>query len=133
MKNKLILLFRLVAAAILLQTLFFKFTAAPESVFIFETLGVEPWGRILSGVFELIAGIALLVPRTQILGALMGVGVMFGAIASHLLFLGIEVQSDGGLLFALACTVTIACILTLGLQCERAKAEALGLIAKFRK
>ena len=44
---------RLIVAVILLQTLFFKFSAAKESVYIFSTLGMEPWGRIGSGVFEL--------------------------------------------------------------------------------
>ena len=44
------LVLRLVPAIILLQTLYFKFSAAPESVFIFEQLGLEPWGRIGLGV-----------------------------------------------------------------------------------
>lgn len=113
MKNKIILILRLVAAIILLQTLFFKFTAAPESVFIFNTLGIEPWGRWLSGVSELIASILLLLPVTHILGALMGLGIMAGAIVSHILFLGLVVQQDGGLLFSLAMTVFISCSLIL--------------------
>jgi uncharacterized membrane protein YphA (DoxX/SURF4 family) len=98
---------RLVAAAILLQTLFFKFTAAPESVYIFTTLGMEPWGRIGSGIAELIAAVLLLVPATRVYGALLALAVMAGAIGSHLTRLGIEVQGDGGLLFALALTVSI--------------------------
>lgn len=98
---------RLVAAAILLQTLFFKFTAAPESVYIFTTLGMEPWGRLGSGIAELIAAVLLLVPATRIYGALLALAVMAGAIGSHLTRLGIEVQGDGGLLFALALTVSI--------------------------
>src|SRR5438874_13744844 len=95
-------LLRIAAAIILLQTLFFKFTAAPESVYIFTKVGAEPWGRIGSGVVELIAAILLIVPRTTWMGAVLGMGVMAGAIASHLSILGIEVQGDGGLLFALA-------------------------------
>jgi len=98
---------RLVAAAILLQTLFFKFTAAPESVYIFTTLGMEPWGRIGSGIAELIAAVLLLVPATRAYGALLALAVMAGAIGSHLTRLGIEVQGDGGLLFALALIVSI--------------------------
>src|SRR6266849_3426170 len=86
---------RLSAAAILVQTLFFKFTAAPESVYIFTRMGAEPWGRIGSGVIELIAAILILVPRTTWLGALVALGVMAGAIVSHLTLLGIEVQGDG--------------------------------------
>lgn len=99
---------RIAAAAILLQTLFFKFTAAPESVYIFSTLGLEPWGRIGSGIAELIASILLLVPATTALGALMALGVISGAIMSHLTVLGIVVLDDGGELFALA-LVVFAC------------------------
>ena len=98
-------LLRLAAAGILLQTLFFKFTAAPESVYIFTKVGAEPWGRIGSGVIELIAAVLILVPRTTWLGALVALGVMAGAIVSHLTLLGIEVQGDKGLLFTLALIV----------------------------
>jgi uncharacterized membrane protein YphA (DoxX/SURF4 family) len=96
---------QLAVAAILLQTLFFKFTGAAESVYIFTTLGLEPWGRIGSGVVELIAAILLLVPRTVTLGALLALGTIAGAIFSHLTKLGIVVQDDGGLLFILALAV----------------------------
>jgi len=102
---------RLVVAGILLQTLFFKFTAAPESVYIFSTLGIEPFGRIGSGVAELIAAILILLPRTTLLGALLSAGVMFGAIASHILILGFEVQ-NGGTLFILA-LITFICSVAL--------------------
>ena len=91
-------------AVILLQTLFFKFTGAEESVYIFSTLGAEPWGRIGSGVIELIASILLLAPATAPFGALLTMGVMAGAIMSHLTILGIEIKGDGGLLFGLALT-----------------------------
>jgi len=104
---------QLVAAGILFQTLFFKFTGAPESVYIFTTLGMEPWGRLGSGVAELIACTLLLLPRTAPLGALLGLAVMAGAIASHLSRLGIVVQNDGGLLFGLALTVFVSCGLVL--------------------
>lgn len=96
---------RIIAALILLQTLFFKFTAAPESVYIFTTVHAEPWGRIGSGVIELIAALLLLVPATVWVGALLALGVMTGAIVSHLTVLGIEVMGDRGLLFGLALTV----------------------------
>lgn len=98
---------RLIAAVILLQTLFFKFTGAEESKYIFSTLGVEPWGRIGSGVVELVAAMLLLVPRTTALGALIALATMSGAILSHLTFLGIEVKGDRGLLFGLALTVLV--------------------------
>jgi putative oxidoreductase len=96
---------RLVAAVILLQTLFFKFTGAPESVYIFTTLGAEPWGRFGSGVAELIASGLLLWSGTAGFGGVLAMGLMAGAIGSHLTRLGIEVQGDGGLHFALACVV----------------------------
>jgi len=101
---------RLAAAAILFQTLFFKFTGAEESKYIFSTLGVEPWGRLGSGVVELVAAILLLVPRTTTIGALMALATMSGAILSHLVFLGIEVKGDRGLLFGLATTVLVAAL-----------------------
>jgi uncharacterized membrane protein YphA (DoxX/SURF4 family) len=99
---------RLVAAVILLQTLFFKFTAAPESVYIFTKVGAEPWGRIGSGVIELIAAALILYPRTTWLGSLIAAGVMLGAILSHLTVLGVEVMGDHGLLFSLALIVLVS-------------------------
>lgn len=101
---------RVVASAILLQTLFFKFTGAPESVYIFTKIGAEPWGRYASGVAELFAAVLLLFPRTSWAGALIAAGVMTGAIGSHLTQLGIVVQGDGGLLFALA-VIVLTCSL----------------------
>jgi hypothetical protein len=99
---------QVITAGILLQTLFFKFTAAPESVYIFTTLGAEPWGRWASGCAELVAAALLLRSRTAALGAVLALGVITGAIGSHLTKLGIEVQGDGGLLFGLAVTVFVA-------------------------
>lgn len=96
---------QVVVAGILLQTLFFKFAGAAESVYIFTTLGAEPWGRIGSGVVELVAAVLLLVPATSALGAGLALAVIAGAIMSHLTILGIEVQGDGGLLFVLALVV----------------------------
>src|SRR4051812_1011582 len=96
---------RVIAAAILLQTLFFKFTGAAESVYIFTTVGQEPWGRYGSGVVELIASVLLFFPGTVGLGALLALGTMSGAIFFHLTKLGVVVQDDGGLLFILALVV----------------------------
>jgi hypothetical protein len=98
---------RISAAVILLQTLFFKFTGAPESIYIFTKVGMEPWGRYGSGVAELVAAILLLTPRFAWAGSLLALGVISGAIISHLTVLGIEVQGDHGLLFALALTVFV--------------------------
>ena len=107
---------RILAAIILLQTLFFKFTAAPESVYIFTKVGAEPWGRIGSGVVELIAAVLLLTPRFVWLGAILALGVMAGAIVSHLTLLGIEVQGDKGLLFGLAVSVFVTSAVALFLH-----------------
>ncbi len=107
---------RLMVAGILLQTLYFKFTAAPESVYIFSKLGLEPWGRIGSGIAELAAVVLLIVPRTVTLGALLSAGIISGAIVSHLTKLGIVVQDDGGLLFALAVVVLVGSLSILALH-----------------
>lgn len=98
---------RLLAAIILLQTLFFKFTASDESVYIFSTIGMEPWGRIGTGVMELIAAIFLLIPRTTAIGALLATGLMSGALFFHFTTLGIEIKGDGGLLFVYAVIVLV--------------------------
>ncbi len=100
---------RAAAAAILLQTLFFKFTGAKESIYIFSTLGLEPWGRIGTGVVELVASVLLLIPRTAVYGAAVSLGVISGAIMSHLTKLGITLPAvdDKGELFALAVVVFV--------------------------
>jgi len=115
---------RISAAIILLQTLFFKFTAAPESVYIFTRVGAEPWGRIASGVLELIAAILIMTPRFTWLGSLLAMGVMAGAILSHLTLLGIEVQGDKGLLFALALIVFVCS--TVNLLLHRGEIPVIG-------
>jgi putative oxidoreductase len=116
---------RVIAAVILLQTLFFKFTGAKESVYIFSTLGIEPWGRIGSGVMELIAAALLLLPRTVIFGAALSLGVISVAIASHLTKLGIALPAvdDRGELFALAVAVLVCSVAVLWIH----KREVLAL------
>ena len=99
---------RLLAAIILLQTLYFKFSAAPESIYIFSKIGMEPWGRIGSGIFELIAGILILIPATTVFGALLAIALMSGAVFFHLTRLGISVQNDGGQLFIYALVVFVS-------------------------
>lgn len=112
MKNSIFIwIVKLVAVVILLQTLYFKFTAAEESVYIFSTLGIDPFGRIGSGIVELIASILILIPRTTLLGALLGIGTMVGAIFSHIFVLGIVVKNDGGTLFTLAIITFICCLI----------------------
>ena len=101
-------LLRIIAAVILLQTLYFKFTAQPESVELFTKLGMEPWGRIGTGIGELITAILLLIPRTTLLGAVMGVGLMSGAIFFHLTKLGINFGGDA-ILFSYAVITFVCC------------------------
>jgi len=98
---------RIVAAVILGQTLFFKFTGAEESIYIFTKVGLEPWGRYGSGVAELFAATLLLTPRFAWAGALLALGVISGALVSHLTVPGIAVKNDGGLLFGLAVAVFV--------------------------
>jgi hypothetical protein len=129
--------FESAVAFVFIQSLFFKFTGSPETVYIFEGK-LDPWaaslgfpgvfapGGIFSaqvvGSFELIASAMLLVGAVmasrrivQVLGAAMGLGVISGAIFFHLFTpLGVAVanadgSSDGGELFALACGVWLAC------------------------
>lgn len=122
-------LVRLVAAVILLQTLYFKFTGHPESVELFTKLGVEPWGRIGTGIIELIAGVLLLIPAAAWLGALLGTGLMVGAILSHLTVIGIESKGDGGQLFMLAWIVLACCLLTLW----QSRGKISSLLRRFGK
>src|SRR5271163_1562047 len=104
---------RVTAAVIMLQTLFFKFASAPESIYIFTKVHMEPWGRYGTGTVELIASILLMSSCHCWLGALLALGVMVGAIFSHLTMLGIVVQNDGGLLFGLAVTVAVCSVVVL--------------------
>jgi putative oxidoreductase len=122
---------QLTIAGILLQTLFFKFTGAEESVYIFSAVGefahvpaFEPWGRLATGCIELIAALLLLFPGTVSLGAVLTMGMMAGAIASHLVVLGIDVKGDGGLLFGLAVTAFAGSLVILILR--RAQVPIVG-------
>ena len=101
-------LLKLIAAVIMLQTLYFKFSGAEESVYIFSQLGMEPYGRIGIGVLELIASFLILWPKTTVYGAVLAMGLMAGALLSHFTKLGIEVKGDGGQLFIYALLVFIS-------------------------
>ncbi len=106
----------IISSVIMLQTLYFKFTAAPESVYIFTQLGLEPFGRIGVGVAELIASILLIIPKSRFIGATMGIGLMLGAVMGHLTKLGIDVMNDGGYLFALCLIVLTSSFICLYLE-----------------
>lgn len=110
---------RLLAAIIMVQTLYFKFTASPESVFIFTTVGMEPWGRIGVGILEAVASALLLFTPTAWLGAGLALGLMAGAMGMHLTLLGIEVQGDGGYLFFLALTVALCSAIILWMDQQK--------------
>jgi uncharacterized membrane protein YphA (DoxX/SURF4 family) len=129
MKNKTLLFLRLITAILFLQTLFYKFTASPESVYIFSKLGLEPLGRIASGVFELIAAILIIIPATNIIGSILSLGIISGAIVSHLTILGIVVMDDGGLLFFLALVIFFSSSAILFLQ----KEELFKLLIQIKK
>ncbi|PLK42423.1 DoxX family protein [Emticicia sp. TH156] len=118
---------RIIAAVILIQTLYFKFTAHPESVVLFTKLGVEPWGRIGTGVLELVTALLLLLPATAFVGGLVAMGLMLGAIAAHLLVIGIESMGDGGQLFILAIVVLFCSVVILVLHQQ----QGLALARKF--
>ena len=113
MKKYLPLALRIIVALILIQTLRFKFTAHPDSVYIFSKVGLEPYGRIGIGIFELIAGLLLLVPKTVWTGAVLTLGIIGGAIIMHLTKLGIEVNGDSGVLFYTAIITFILSVLIL--------------------
>ncbi len=120
MKSKIVFhIARFVAAGILMQTLFFKFSGASESVWIFTQLGVEPFGRIGSGVVELIAAILLISGKYSRLGALLAGGTMLGAVFSHIFVLGFEVQNDGGFLFILALLVLVCSLFVFSYPVKR--------------
>lgn len=105
-------LLRVLAAVIMLQTLYFKFTAQQESVDLFTTLGMEPWGRIGTGVFELIASLLLLFPKTTGLGAALGAGLMAGALFFHFTILGLKFGGDY-VLFSYAVIAFTCCVVLL--------------------
>jgi len=112
MKNSLLLFWsaRIIAAVIMAQTLYFKFSASEESVFIFTTIGMEPWGRIAVGVFELVASVMILIPALVWIGSLLAIGLMVGAVMMHATLLGIEVKDDGGQLFIYAVVVLLCSV-----------------------
>jgi len=119
MKNYLERTASIVAAILFLQSVYFKLIAAPGSVFIFTEIGIEPYGRIIIGILELIVGLLLIFRKTSLLGGILGLGFILGAIFTHLFVLGIEVQNDGVLLFGMAIVVLVSCIVTIFTQSKK--------------
>jgi uncharacterized membrane protein YphA (DoxX/SURF4 family) len=132
-KSTLIILWtaRIVAALIMLQTLYFKFTGAEESIYIFTQVGMEPWGRFLVGFLELVASVMLLINRSAFHGAILGLGLMAGAIGMHLTMLGIEIMNDGGYLFILALIVAICCSVVILLNRKKLTALLRGDVSEL--
>lgn len=121
MKNRNIIswVLRIIAAVIMLQTLFFKFAGSEESVYIFTQMGIEPWGRFATGIAELVAALLILYRPTLLFGAIIGMGIMSGALLSHITVLGISVKDDGGQLFIYALLVWLSCIILIGMNREQ--------------
>jgi uncharacterized membrane protein YphA (DoxX/SURF4 family) len=117
---------RILSAGILAQSLYYKFGGHPDSVYLFSLLGAEPLGRYLLGSVELVICILILIPRTTLLGALMGVGIMSGALMSHFLILGINFNGDGGKLFTLAAICFVACLI----QCYILKNQIISYVKR---
>jgi uncharacterized membrane protein YphA (DoxX/SURF4 family) len=128
--NILLWVCRLLAAIIMLQTLYFKFSGAEESVYIFSQLGIEPWGRIGSGIVELIAALLLLYPPLTVYGAVLALGTMSGAIAAHVFKLGISVKGDGGQLFIYALLVFVCSGVLLVKYWPQLKVQVLNKLVK---
>lgn len=131
MKKTLNFVVRLIPAIIMMQTLYFKFTGAPESIYIFSKLGVEPFGRWGTGVAELMASILILLPKTQIYGSLLTAMIMLGAITSHLFVLGVVVQDDHGLLFSMALLTSLCSLTHLFLHRTELKSTYMSLRQKI--
>jgi hypothetical protein len=111
---------RIIAAIVMLQTLYFKFTAAEESVYIFTMVGMEPWGRIAVGCTELVASLLILINTFTLAGALLAFSLMSGALFMHVTMLGIAVKGDGGYLFFLALVVFICSLIMIYMEREKA-------------
>lgn len=129
MKNKISLLLRIAVAIIFLQTLYFKFSAHPDSVYIFTQLGTEPVGRITLGFIEMICAILILVPTTKKVGIILSTGIILGAVASHLGPLGIVVQNDGGKVFLLALAILTACVVLIAIHFK----EIIGMVPFLKR
>jgi hypothetical protein len=127
-----LLLLKLIITLIVGQTLFFKFSRAPESVYIFSTLGIEPWGRLILGAMELLSIILLWIPKTTLYALILILGMMSGAIASHLFILGIEIMGDGGELFILGLVTWLATAMLLFTMQKEIKILGMMFLAKSR-
>jgi uncharacterized membrane protein YphA (DoxX/SURF4 family) len=129
-RNLTLWMMRIVAAFIMIQTLYFKFTAQPESVYIFSTLGMEPAGRIGTGLVEVAASLLLLIPRTTWIGAALGLAIMSGALFSHLAILGLEINGDGGQLFLYAVITFTCCLVLLILERQRVRSNLQSIFSR---
>lgn len=102
----------LIAAGIMMETLFFKFSGAAESRYIFSKMGTDPYMRWTQGVWELLAALGLLIPGWHWLGGILTLGDMGAAIISHMTWLGYAALGDHELLLGMALT-TFTCGFTI--------------------
>jgi putative oxidoreductase len=123
----------IVAAIIMVQTLCFKFYGTSESIYIFTKIGLEPLGRFGTGIAELIASILIIIPAKWWLGALLGIGLMSGALFFHFTTLGIQVMNDSGLLFGLAIIAFACCVICILLEKQKVVDELLKVKLNFFK
>lgn len=116
--KKIIFVLKIIAAIIMMQTLFYKFSGAQESVDLFTKLAGEneAYMRVGTGVLELIASVLLFIPKSIWFGAFMTIGLMSGAILGHLTKIGISHNNDGGLLFGAAIFILIVGVLVLFIE-----------------
>ncbi len=112
------------------QTLFFKFSGAVESIYIFSVLGVEPWGRLALGVLELLSLVFLWIPKTTLYALILILGMMSGAIASHLFILGIEIMGDKGELFILGVVTWLCTAVLLFIKREEIKLLSMKFVTR---
>lgn len=118
--------FQIVAVAVLLPAGIMKFMNMPESHFIFESLEMGDFGRILIGIIELSACGLMLTTALPHYGALLALGTMLGAVIAHISALGFSVQGDGGLLVLLLCVESCACVAILFIH--RSRLPLIGMV-----
>jgi len=86
--NAVLWVLQIAAAGVFLMVGFLKLSGNAQLVGLFQAIGLGQWFRYLTGTLEVAGAILLLIPRTSGLGALMLVGVMVGAVMTHLFIVG---------------------------------------------
>lgn len=102
---------RIITTYIIFQIVYFKLSGDPQCIFVFEKMEIEPHGRFITGLIELVVGIFLLVPNTKLLGILGAFGAASCCLTAHFTVLGIEINNDGGQLFSMTASVFVLSII----------------------